>query len=72
MTSTSDELGPVDWIVVDSPGSKLIGAFAPARRDLGAAGPGPGLHIRAGRRWPPQAVSGDGLDVRSGRSESGQ
>ncbi len=72
MTDTSVQLGPVDSIVVDSPGSRLIGAFAPALRDLRAAGPGPGLHIRASRRWPPPAASDAGLDMRSRPTESGQ
>jgi uncharacterized protein DUF6325 len=29
-----DELGPVDWIVVEFPGSRFNGAIAPALRDL--------------------------------------
>ena len=29
-----DELGPVDWIVVEFPGSKFKGEIAPALRDL--------------------------------------
>jgi hypothetical protein len=29
-----DELGPVDWIVVEFPGSKFTGEIAPALRDL--------------------------------------
>ena len=29
-----DELGPVDWIVVEFPGSKFNGQIAPALRDL--------------------------------------
>ncbi len=29
-----DELGPVDWIVVEFPGSKFNGEIAPALRDL--------------------------------------
>ena len=29
-----DELGPVDWIVVEFPGSKFNGQMAPALRDL--------------------------------------
>ena len=29
-----DELGPVDWIVVEFPGSKFNGKIAPALRDL--------------------------------------
>ena len=29
-----DELGPVDWIVVEFPGSKFNGEMAPALRDL--------------------------------------
>ena len=29
-----DELGPVDWIVVESPGSRFNGEIAPALRDL--------------------------------------
>ena len=29
-----DELGPVDWIVVEFPGSRLNGEIAPALRDL--------------------------------------
>jgi hypothetical protein len=31
---TVDELGPVDWIVVEFPGSKFNGEIAPALRDL--------------------------------------
>jgi Family of unknown function (DUF6325) len=34
MTETIDELGPVDWIVVEFPGSKFNGEIAPALRDL--------------------------------------
>ena len=29
-----DELGPVDWIVVEFPGSRFNGEIAPALRDL--------------------------------------
>jgi hypothetical protein len=32
--SDVDELGPVDWIVVEFPGSKFNGEIAPALRDL--------------------------------------
>ena len=32
--SDVDELGPVDWIVVEFPGSKFNGEMAPALRDL--------------------------------------
>jgi hypothetical protein len=34
MTETIDELGPVDWIVVEFPGSKFNGEIAPTIRDL--------------------------------------
>jgi uncharacterized membrane protein len=34
MTDTIDELGPVDWIVVEFPGSTFNGEIAPALRDL--------------------------------------
>ena len=34
MTSSVDELGPVDWIVVEFPGSKFNGEIAPVLRDL--------------------------------------
>ena len=34
MTETIDELGPVDWIVVEFPGSKFNGEIAPALQDL--------------------------------------
>jgi Family of unknown function (DUF6325) len=34
MTETIDELGPVDWIVVEFPGSKFNGEITPALRDL--------------------------------------
>lgn len=34
MTDTSDELGPVDWIVVEFPGSKFSGEIAPVLQDL--------------------------------------
>ena len=34
MSQTIDELGPVDWIVVEFPGSKFNGEIAPALRDL--------------------------------------
>ena len=34
MTETMDELGPVDWIVVEFPGSRFNGEIAPALRDL--------------------------------------
>jgi hypothetical protein len=34
MTETMDELGPVDWIVVEFPGSRFNGQIAPALRDL--------------------------------------
>jgi len=34
MTDTIDELGPVDWIVVEFPGSKFNGEIAPVLQDL--------------------------------------
>lgn len=34
MTEEIDELGPVDWIVVEFPGSKFTGEIAPALADL--------------------------------------
>jgi len=34
MTNEADELGPVDWIVVEFPGSKFNGEIAPALADL--------------------------------------
>nr|GLK38399.1 hypothetical protein GCM10017611_52660 [Rhodococcus wratislaviensis] len=34
MTEDIDELGPVDWIVVEFPGSKFNGEIAPALGDL--------------------------------------
>jgi hypothetical protein len=34
MGETIDELGPVDWIVVEFPGSTFNGEIAPALRDL--------------------------------------
>jgi hypothetical protein len=34
MTSAVDELGPVDWIVVEFPGSKFNGEIAPKLTDL--------------------------------------
>jgi hypothetical protein len=34
MTAEIDELGPVDWIVVEFPGSKFTGEIAPALSDL--------------------------------------
>jgi hypothetical protein len=34
MTEPIDELGPVDWIVVEFPGSKFNGEIAPTIRDL--------------------------------------
>jgi len=33
-TETLDELGPVDWIVVEFPGSRFKGEIAPALEDL--------------------------------------
>lgn len=33
-TATEDELGPVDWIVVEFPGSRFKGEIAPALADL--------------------------------------
>ena len=33
MTVNIDELGPVDWIVVEFPGSKLNGEIAPVLKD---------------------------------------
>lgn len=33
MTANIDELGPVDWIVVEFPGSKLTGEIAPILKD---------------------------------------
>ena len=33
-TESVDELGPVDWIVVEFPGSKFNGEIAPALQDL--------------------------------------
>lgn len=38
MAETIDELGPVDWIVVEFPGSKFKGEIAPALQDLVARG----------------------------------
>jgi len=35
---TVDELGPVDWIVVEFPGSRFKGEIAPALDDLAARG----------------------------------
>jgi Family of unknown function (DUF6325) len=37
-TTDVDELGPVDWIVVEFPGSKFNGEIAPALADLVKAG----------------------------------
>jgi Family of unknown function (DUF6325) len=34
MTETMDELGPVDWIVLEFPGIRFNGEIAPALRDL--------------------------------------
>lgn len=34
MTETMDQLGPVDWIVVEFPGNKFNGNIAPALADL--------------------------------------
>jgi hypothetical protein len=34
MNENIDELGPVDWIVVEFPGSKFNGEIAPALKDL--------------------------------------
>ena len=34
MTDNIDELGPVDWIVVEFPGSKFNGEIAPVLQDL--------------------------------------
>ena len=33
MTATLDDLGPVDWIVVEFPGSKMTGEIAPILKD---------------------------------------
>ena len=33
MTVSIDELGPVDWIVVEFPGTKLTGEIAPVIKD---------------------------------------
>ena len=38
MAETIDELGPVDWIVVEFPGSRFKGEIAPALQDLVARG----------------------------------
>jgi hypothetical protein len=38
MTDTIEELGPVDWIVVEFAGSKFNGEIAPALKDLVRAG----------------------------------
>jgi hypothetical protein len=38
VAETIDELGPVDWIVVEFPGSKFKGEIAPALQDLVARG----------------------------------
>jgi len=38
MTVNTDELGPVDWIVVEFPGSKLTGEIAPVIKDYEARG----------------------------------
>ena len=33
MTETIDDLGPVDWVVIEFPGSKLNGEIAPVLKD---------------------------------------
>ena len=33
MTETVDDLGPVDWVVIEFPGSKLNGEIAPVLKD---------------------------------------
>lgn len=38
MTGDVDELGPVDWVVVEFPGSKLTGDIAPVIKDYEARG----------------------------------
>ena len=38
MTEDVDELGPVDWLVVEFPGSKLTGEIAPVIKDYEARG----------------------------------
>jgi Family of unknown function (DUF6325) len=38
MTETIDELGPVDWLVVEFPGSRFNGEIAPALADLVESG----------------------------------
>jgi hypothetical protein len=38
MTMNVDELGPVDWIVVEFPGNKLNGEIAPVIKDYEARG----------------------------------
>jgi hypothetical protein len=38
MTEDVDELGPVDWLVLEFPGSKLTGEIAPVIKDYEARG----------------------------------
>ena len=38
MTVNIDELGPVDWIVAEFPGTKLTGEIAPIIKDYEARG----------------------------------
>ena len=38
MTEDVDELGPLDWLVVEFPGSKLTGEIAPVIKDYEARG----------------------------------
>ena len=52
MTVSIDELGPVDWIVVEFPGTKLTGEIAPIIQDYVDRGlmPGGGAGDRASGR----------------------
>jgi len=47
MTVNIDELGPVDWIVVEFPGTKLTGEIAPILKDYVDRG------LIKVRYWPP-------------------
>jgi hypothetical protein len=38
MTAILDDLGPVDWIVVESPGSKMTGEIAPILKGMWTEG----------------------------------
>ena len=65
MTVNVDELGPVDWIVVEFPGTKLTGEIAPILKDYVDRGATCG---NDGRGWARVSISD--LNTTAGASPS--